>query len=157
MRKRILESPAREESSFNQEWLDLAGLAQAEISSEEAAHPIESALVADTGSGWRAAQPGEQTIRLQFDEPLRLRRVRLTFQEEKEPRTQQFVLRWSANGGKSYREIVRQQFNFSPPGTTREEEDYRVELDAATTLELKIIPEVGGGMARASLRLLRVA
>jgi hypothetical protein len=72
-------------------------------------------------------------------------------------RTQQFVLRWSSNGGRSYREIVRQQYNFSPPGTTREREDYAVDLDGVTTLELNIVPDISGGPARASLAQLRLA
>jgi hypothetical protein len=38
-------------------------------------------------------------------------------------RTQEFVLRWSRDTGHSFREIVRQQWNFSPSGGTREVED----------------------------------
>ena len=40
---------------------------------------------------------------------------RPVFQEDEQERTQEFVLRWSPDGGQSYREIVRQQYNFSPP------------------------------------------
>ena len=92
--------------------------------SEDVDHPIESALIPRMGSGWRAAQPGEQTIRLRFDEPLRIKRIRLLFHEDEQERTQEFVLRWSPDGGQSYREIVRQQYNFSPPEAAREIEDY---------------------------------
>ena len=76
------------------------------------------------GSGWRAAQPGEQTIRLRFDESLKLKPIRLVFHEDEQERTQEFVLRWSPDGGQSYREILRQQYNFSPPEAARELEDY---------------------------------
>ena len=82
--------------------------------------------------------------------------MRLVFQENEQERTQQFVLRWSSDGGQSYREIVRQQYNFSPPGTTTELEDLTVEIDGLTTLELNIIPNISGGMARASLNQLRL-
>ena len=79
------------------------------------------------------------------------------FQEGEQERTQEFVLRWSPNGGQSYREIVRQQYNFSPPEAAREVEDYNVDLDGVTALELKIVPDISGGSARASLAQLRLA
>lgn len=157
MRKRILSSSSPEESLPDHDWLDLDHLAQVEISSEDAAHPIESALSKSVGTGWLAAGPGEQTIRILFDAPTRLRHVRLLFEEKEHSRTQEFVLRWSADGGRTLRDVVRQQFNFSPPEGTREEENYTVELSGVTTLELKIVPQIGGGPAKASLRLLRLA
>jgi hypothetical protein len=52
---------------------------------------------------------------------------------------------------------LRQQYNFSPPGETREVENYEVDLDGVTALELKIVPDISGGSARASLTKLRVA
>src|SRR5512147_1055423 len=115
MRKRVIGHGPREVSSVEPVWLDLERLAQIEITSEDVDHPIESALIPGTGLGWRAAQPGEQTIRLLFEKPLRLKRLHLVFQEDEQGRTQEFVLRWSPDGGQSYREIVRQQYNFSPP------------------------------------------
>ena len=157
MRKRIIDQGPPEVSAAGSDWLDLEPLAQVEITSEEAGYSIESALIPGTGSGWRAAQPGEQTIRLLFDEPLKLGRVHLVFQEDERERTQEFVLRWSPDGGQTYREIVRQQYNFSPPGATREVEDYTVDLDGVTALELKIVPDISGGSARASLAQLRLA
>lgn len=157
MRKRIIHQGNQEVSSGDQSWLDAERLAQVEITSEDPAHPIEAALRPGAGSGWRAAGSGEQTIRLLFDEPLRLKRVRLVFHEEQTPRTQEFALRWSPDGGQSYRQLVRQQFNFSPPDTIREVEDYRVNLDRVTTLELRIVPDISGGDVRASLAGLQIA
>jgi hypothetical protein len=162
MRKRIIDQSTEyasmpREGWSNQPWLNVEHFAQVEVTSEDPSHPIEAALVPATGSGWRAAQPGRQTVRLIFDEPQTIKRVRLLFQEDDQERRQEFVLRWSADGGKSYREIVRQQYNFSPPGTTRECEDYTVQLNALTTLELTIIPDVSGQPVRASLAELRLA
>ncbi len=156
MRKFIIGQGPREVSAAEQGWLDLELRAQVEITSEDVDYPIESALIPGTGTGWQAEQPGEQTIRLLFDEPLRLRRIHLVFQEDEQERTQEFVLRWSPDGGQSYREIVRQQFNFSPPGASREVEDYDVELAGVTILELNIVPDISGGNARASLAQLRL-
>ena len=157
MRKRLIGHGPGEVAAAEPGWLDLEHLAEVEITSEDVGYPIESALIPGTGSGWRAAQSGEQTIRLLFDEPLRLKRIQLVFQEDKKERTQEFVLRWSPDGGQWYREIVRQQYNFSPPEALSEVEDYDVDLDGVTALELKIVPDISGGGARASLAQLRVA
>ena len=157
MRKRIIKHTPQNVSPVDQSWLDLQRLAQVELTSEEAAHPIEAALIPSVGSGWRAAQSGEQTIRLLFDELQRVRRIQLLFHEDRQARTQEFVLRWSPDAGQSYREIVRQQYNFSPPGMTREFEDYTVDLVGVTALELRIVPDISGGDARASVVQLRIA
>ena len=157
MRKRIIGHGPGDVAAAEPAWLDLERLAQVEITSENVDHPIESALIPGMGSGWRAAQPGEQTIRLRFDEPPRLQRIRLVFHEFEQERTQEFVLRWSPDGGQSYREIVRQQYNFSSPEAVCEVEDYDVNLDGVTDLELRIKPDISGGSARAALTQLSVA
>jgi hypothetical protein len=66
-------------------------------------------------------------------------------------------LRWSPDAGRSFREIVRQQWNFSPPDTVREVEEYQVELSDVTVLELIIVPDNNRGAARASLNSLRLS
>jgi hypothetical protein len=71
-------------------------------------------------------------IRLVFDQPQRVRHISLVFEENEIARTQEFVLRWSPDGGRSVKEIVRQQWNFSPPETIREVEEYQVELSGVT-------------------------
>ena len=109
-------------------WLDLDRAASVEVTSEDKEYPVECALVADETRGWRAADSGTQTIRLIFDEPQRLTRIALVFEETETERTQEFVLRWSGDGGRSFRDIVRQQWNFSPPDTVREIEEYQIEL-----------------------------
>ena len=157
MRKRIITPVQQKTESSDLEWLNMEGLAEVEITSEDAAHPIESALLPVRSSGWRAAGPGKQTIRLLFDYPQRLQRIWLNFLEPNTERTQEYVLRWSSDGGQSFREIVRQQWNFSPQGATSETEDLHVELPAVTVLELTIIPDISGGNAVASLAQLRLA
>ena len=157
MRKLVGTPASREVSRGEEDWLDLERTARVEISSEDESHPVEAALVRGAWSGWRAAGPGEQALRLLFDEPRRLRRISLLFLEEERARTQEFVLRWSPDGGQTFREVVRQQYNFSPAGATREAEDYEVALDGVTALELVITPDVSGGSARASLERLRLA
>ena len=156
MRKRITSQPQRETLPANIGWLDLEAVARVEVTSEDAAHPIESALLPVGATGWRAESPGEQTVRLLFDAPQRLRRIRLLFREEKEARTQEFVLRWSPTADGPSRDIVRQQYHFSPSGATQEFEEYRVELENVAAFELTIIPNLSGG-SYASLAQLRLA
>jgi hypothetical protein len=71
------------------------------------------------------------------------------FDEEEQTRTQEFALRWLPAGQESSRDIARQQYTFSPPGTGTipEAEDYRIELNGVTALELKIIPDISGACA----------
>jgi hypothetical protein len=131
----------------------LEGLARVEVTSEDTAHPIESALLTIGATGWRAESPGEQTVRLLFKAPQRVRRIRLLFREEKEARTQEFVLRWSPRTEGSWRDVVRQQYHFSPSGATEEMEEYEVELDGVVALELRIIPNLNGGSCASLVQL----
>ena len=138
-------------------WMNLEHIASVEVSSEDADYPIESPLILEEKKGWRAAHPGTQTIRLIFDEPQKLRRILLVFEDTENSRTQEFVLRWSPDIESSFREIVRQQWNFNPPDSVLETEDYSVELSGVKVLELMIIPDKNGGNVRASLASFRLA
>jgi len=157
MRKRIIESVDKSAAYPDGDWLDLEALADVEITSEDPAHPIEHALLPGQSSGWRAANAGRQTIRLSFAQPQRLRRVLLHFAENDSERTQEYVLRWSPDDGKSFHEILRQQWNFDPQGATIEIEDHHVDLPAVTLLELDINPDISGRAVAASLEELRLA
>jgi hypothetical protein len=155
MRKRLITSIPLDDPALDEGWLDLEAMAV--VTSEETGYPVESALVSSDSRGGRAADSGIQTIRVIFDDPQRLTRIALVFEETTTERTQEFVLRWSADGGLSFRKIVRQQWNFSPPATIREAEDYNVELPGVTILELTIVPDISRGAAHASLKSLRLS
>ncbi len=157
MRKRIIVPVQPDAALPEDQWLDLEALAEVEISSEDAAHPVEFALLPGQPSGWLAAGPGKQILRLIFARPQPLRRIWLRFVESHVQRAQQYSLRWSPDGGTSFSDIVRQQWNFSPQGATQEIEDHRVDLPAVTLLELSIDPDTAGGGAVASLEALRLA
>ena len=119
MRKRLIGGGSPGTSADDREWIDLEPLVQVELTSEDPDHPVEAALVTPGGGGWRAQQTGKQTIRLRFDEPQRISLIQLVFQEQERQRTQEFLLRWSRDGGTSWQEIVRQQYNFSPPDNSQ--------------------------------------
>ena len=157
MRERLITPTPETVRSRGEGWLDVERAAMVEITSEDKDYPVESAFASGEAQGWRAAEAGTQPIRLVFDRPQRLKRISVVFEEKEIGRTQEFVLRWSADGGNSFREIVRQQWNFSPPETIREVEEYQVELASVTVLELTIVPNVSGGSARASLKSLRLS
>lgn len=160
MRKSIIAPGGQDAPTPADEWLDLEQLARVEVTSEDPRYPIEDALVPGRGPGWVAGGSGAQLVRLVFDEPHRVRRVWLHFAERAAVRTQEFVLRWGTADGQPPREVVRQQWVFSPAGSTHETEDYRVDLRGATVLELAINPDVSGrdaGAFRAALAEMRVA
>jgi len=157
MRKRLITPTAENIRTRGEGWLDVERAAVVEVTSEDKDFPVESAFASGDSRGWRAASPGSQTIRLIFDQPQRLKCVSLVFEEDETGRTQEFVLRWSSDGGNSLKEIVRQQWNFSPPDSIREVEEYQVDLSNVTVLELLIKPNIGGGVTRASLKNLRLS
>jgi len=66
-------------------------------------------------------------------------------------------VRWSAADGGQPRETVRQQWNFSPAGSTSEIEDYEVNLDGVSALELVINPDLTHNDGLATLAAWRVA
>ena len=115
MGKRQTLQNAEPSNEANEVWLEMDRNVLVEVTSEEKAYPIESALLPgeNENCGWRAANPGSQIIRFIFDEPQTLRRIWLVFEDTENTRTQEFVLRWSPGTGHSFREIVRQQWNFS--------------------------------------------
>ncbi len=156
MRKTVINlDAARPRPTTEENWLDLQDIARVEVTSEDPNFPIESALYANGGAGWRAAGPGEQIIRIVFDQPRTLCRSRLEFSETDVERTQEFALRWSQLGG-PFREIVRQQWNFSPQGSTSEVEDYQIDLTHASALELRLKPDLTPSRAIATLAAWRV-
>ncbi|MGA8593190.1 MAG: hypothetical protein WB676_00460 [Bryobacteraceae bacterium] len=158
MRKKILGSNRAQlrDGESGQGWLNLDQIATIEVTSEDPSFPIESALIPDSGPGWRASQKGEQRIRIIFDEPISLHRIQLRFNETESERTQEFTVRWSSAAGGPTKEILRQQWNFSPNGSTTEIEDYAIDVNAVSVLELAIQPDLGRHEAVASLATFRL-
>ena len=160
MRKEIVgHRTVAEEGQPAAEWLDLTSIARVQLTSEDPAFPVENALSPNpelNELGWRAAGAGSQTITLLFDAPQSIRRIRVHFMEQKLERSQEFVLRYSS-AKEADREIVRQQWTFSPGGSAQEIEDYAVELESVTKLELVIDPDRGRLQSLATLHAFRVA
>src|ERR1700761_716870 len=138
MRKSIVSPSAVAATPISDLWRDLERIARVEISSEDAAFPIEQALGKKDTTGWRAATTGPQLIRMHFDEPFNIKRLRLHFVDKTAERSQEFAV--FAGAGSELKEIVRQQWSFSPQGSTEEIEDYPGKLSGITMQETRTDP-----------------
>jgi hypothetical protein len=160
MRKEVIgQKTIAEKGEPAAEWLDLDSIARVQLTSEDPAFPVENALSSNpelNEFGWRAGSPGPQTLTFLFDTPQTIKRVLLHFMENKIERSQEFVLRYSS-AGETDREIVRQQWTFSPGGSAQEIEDYSMALQAVTKLELVVDPDRGRRYSVATLNAFRVA
>jgi hypothetical protein len=156
MQKKITPAIQKSGPSTDGGWLDLAAVAEVEITSEQPEHPIEAALLPGKNKGWRANEPGQQVIRLLFSPAQKITHIHLHFEESAVVRTQQYVLQWSPQPNQPCREIVRQQWNFSPRGATAEIEDHHIDLPPVAVLELIIDPDQGNQAAFASLESMRI-
>jgi hypothetical protein len=156
MKKTVIAHPTQSVNFPETElWLDIAMLADVEISSEDSTHPFKASLSMG-GSGWRASVPGPQVIRVVFHKPQSIRHIHLEFSEANLERTQEFrVVAHFPEMPQT--EIVRQQWSFSPDGSTSEIEDYRIDLQQVTALELQIDPGRHDKQCLASLDFIALA
>ena len=153
LRKHIIRAPASAPAPTPGE-IDIAAVATVLVTSEAAEHPVDYAYDAHRGPGgsrWVAGEPGEQALILGFDVPQAIRRVVLEVEEWEVARTQELQLAVSSDGGTTYREVLRQEYNFSPPGTTFEREDWAVNAQGVTHLRLRIRPDKGDKPCRAMI------
>lgn len=155
MRKAVLTHATLDPRPALDTWFDLERIASAELSSEDPLHPFENAVRGRDLGGWRAASPGPQIIRVSFDEPRNVRRIRLEFCERGQ-RSQEFCLS-TIDSANQRRLIARQQWNFSPGGSTLEIEDFAVNLTEIAALELEIDPGRHDHQAIATLQSFAVA
>ena len=133
---------------------DIAALATVWVTSEAADHPIDHAFDGHRGPGgsrWVAGVPGPQRLLLAFDAPQTLRLLHLEVEERDVSRTQELHVAISRDGGQTYQTLLRQEYTFSPPGTTFEREAWAVPAEGVTHLQLVITPDKGGAPCHATL------
>src|SRR3954468_5150234 len=124
LRKQIIRVPASSPAPTPGE-IDITAVATVLVTSEAPEHPVDHAFDGSRGRGgtrWIAGEPGDQTLILAFDAPQAIRRVALQVEESGVARTQELQLAFSTDGGRTYREVLRQEYNFSPQGSTFERE-----------------------------------
>jgi hypothetical protein len=159
LRKQVTPKRPVESASFEDE-IPVAKVATVQVSSEQGDHPIDNVFDKSRGPGgsrWIANEPGEQTVTLVFDSAQTIRKIAVEVEEVAVSRTQELSVSVSSDGGRTYRQLVRQEFNFSPPGTSFEREVWSVAADAVTHLRLEIKPDKGGRIGRATLTALSLA
>lgn len=155
LRKKVLKmSPSPSSRVPARDEIDVAERATVVVTSESPDHPIDHAFDGKRGPGgtrWMAEQGGEQTIVVIFDSPENVHGVSLEVEEPLLSREQELWLEISCDGGASFREVRRQGFNFSPPDTTFEREEWAVQEKEVTHLRLGIKPDKSGKPCRAML------
>jgi len=158
VRKHLLgEEPAQSPAQTNE--IDIAATATIGYSSEDPAHPIDNMIDGRYGAGatrWVAAAPNTtEQILFSFDEPQTLARIAFEVEETQRERTQEIRIEVSTDNGATYRQILMQQYSFSPGGGTLQREDLRFDLSGVTHVLLRIVPnQSGSGTATVtSLRL----
>ena len=159
LRKQVISKPSQGPFPLEGE-ISIAEVATVQVTSEQTDHPIDNAFDSNRGPGgsrWIAGAPGEQSVTVVFDSPQTVRWIGIEVEELAVSRTQELSVWVSLDGGRTYQELIRQEFNFSPPGTSFERELWSVSAGAVTHLRLEIKPDKGGHVGHATLTSLTVA
>jgi hypothetical protein len=154
MRKHIGQPAPPLFSCHSAQELNIAALATVLVTSEASAFPVENAFDDSRGPGgsrWVAAEPGEQTLTVAFDVPQTLRLITLEVEEREVERTQELCVALSEDGGQTYRELLRQEYTFSPSGATFEREEWSVPARKVTHVQVRIKPDKGNRPCLATL------
>lgn len=154
LRKRILNISSVPTAKSDPAGIDIPAVATVVVTSEHPSHPIDYVFDDYDQAGarhWVAAKPGEQCVIIDFDTPQTIHQIALTIDEKEVQRLQELTVSVSSDGGRSYREVVRQEYNFSPPGTTREYENWTMPPTRVSHLRLQIKPDKGGKPCYATL------
>jgi len=158
IRKRLLEDARLQPPNSGREVNVTAG-ATIGYSSEEPGHPVDSIFDGRDGPGgtfWQSARENtSETLLIEFDQPQNISRLIFEAEERQLERTQEVRLEVSCDGGSSFRQLLVQEFVFSPRGATFQREDLRVGVSGASHLRLVIVPNKNGS-GRAKLTALRL-
>ena len=158
LRKHLMSEPGPPRPQTAGE-IDIATHAILAFSSEDPDHPLEHLVDGYFGPGathWTSGRPdATERIVLKFDQPQRISRLIYEVEECWRERTQEVRVEVSADDGRTYRQVLAQDYTFSPQGATFQHEDLQLDLPPITHLKLTIVPNKGGsGVATVtSLRL----
>ncbi|MBV8739966.1 MAG: discoidin domain-containing protein [Alphaproteobacteria bacterium] len=148
IRKRPLETSAATADTRAAGEIDIIGCATIAYSSEDPAHPVEHMFDGCTGAGatrWMSARPDAvEHIVLKFDQPQVISRLVYEVEETNRERTQEVRVEISEDRGRSYRQILVQEYNFSPSGATYQREEQRFNLLRVSHFCLTIVPNKNG-------------
>jgi hypothetical protein len=147
LRKRQLEVDGATRARAADE-VDIASCAMIAYSSENPAHPVEHLLDGRSGPGatrWISARSDviEQIV-VEFDQPQTISRLVYEVEEAVRERTQEVRVEVSEDGGRTYRQLLVQEYTFSPGGATYQREEQRLNLHQVSHLRLTIVPNKNG-------------
>jgi hypothetical protein len=147
LRKRRLAADGAASASAEGE-LDIASCATIAFTSEDPLHPVEHMLDGSLGPGatrWTGARADAiEQILMEFDKPQILSQLVYEVEEATRERTQEVRVEVSEDGGRTYRQIIVQEYNFSPAGATFQRELQRLNLRQVSHLRLTIVPNKSG-------------
>jgi hypothetical protein len=147
LRKRQLEADGVTHAGAADE-IDIASCATIAYSSEDPAHPVEHLLDGRAGPGatrWISARPDvSEQIVVEFDQPQTISRLVYEVEEAVRERTQEVRVEVSEDGGRTYRQVLVQEYTFSPGGATYQREEQRLTLHQVSHLRLTIVPNKNG-------------
>jgi hypothetical protein len=135
--------------------IDIAEAAVIAYSSEHPGHPIEHLIDGSSGRSatrWVSARADAiEQIVIEFGTPQSISRLIYEVQEAEQSRTQEVRLEVSTDGGQTYRQVLVQEYTFSPRGAIFQREDLRLDLKQVSHLRLIVVPNKNGsGMATLS-------
>ncbi len=139
--------------------IDIVSHAALAYSSEDPNHPLEHLFDRHFGPGatrWASARPNStEYIVLEFDHVQRVSRLIYEVEERRQQRTQEVRVEVWSDRDRTYRQVLVQEYNFSPQGATFEHEDVRLDFPAISHMRLIVVPnKTGSGVATlTSLRL----
>jgi hypothetical protein len=147
LRKRQLKSGGAASARAEGE-IDIANCATIAYSSENPAHPVEYLLDGRGGTGatrWISGRSdvAEQIV-VEFDEPQTISRLVYEVEETKRERIQEVRVEVSEDEGRTYRQVLVQEYTFSPAGATYQREEQRLNFDHVSHLRLTIVPNKSG-------------
>jgi hypothetical protein len=131
-------------TAYPERQIPVLSVATVHVTSEASGHPMAHMFDNSRGPGgtqWIAAIPREQTISVAFHHAVTIRRITLEVEEREVARTQEVHVAVSNDGGATYRDLQRQEFNFSPDGSTWQCEDWVVAEDDVTHLNFSVKPD----------------
>jgi hypothetical protein len=147
LRKRQLEADGVTSARVADE-VDIASCATIAYSSENPAHPVEHLLDGRSGAEgtrWVSGRPDvTEQIVVEFDRPQTISRLVYEVEEAVQERTQEVRVEVSEDGGRTYRQILVQDYTFSPGGATYQREDQQLDLRQVSHLRLTIVPNKNG-------------
>ncbi|NDU80196.1 MAG: hypothetical protein G3I11_02440 [Ferrovum sp.] len=134
--------------------IDIIHNAEVTVTSESENSPLDNIVDGSIGPGssqWVAGTIGLQALVFKFDTPQSIIRVIYEIQEQDVARTQEVCFEVSTDSGANFREILRQEYNFSPAGSTFQREELKLDLHQITDLKMIIKPDKGNINCRAKL------